>query len=242
MNAILRNSAGERIDFAFHPAVPGGSHEGRIVLIGHGVTGNMDRPWAVALADAIAGIGMDALRFSFSGNGNSEGRFVDSTITKEVADLGSVIDALPSQYTDITYAGHSMGGAVGVLRASIDPRITRLISLAGMVHTRRFVEAEFSEVVPDQGLMWDKPGCILSSAYVADLRSIGSVIDRARAISVPWLLVHGKLDDVIPIEEGREIFALAPGPKQWIELPDSDHVFSELACAEMTRAVTAFLS
>jgi pimeloyl-ACP methyl ester carboxylesterase len=241
VNAPIRNAAGERIDYAFHPA-PSSSASHRIVLIGHGVTGNMDRPWAIALAEAIAHHGWDALRFSFSGNGNSEGRFVDSTITKEVADLGSVIDALPSHYTEVVYAGHSMGGAVGVLRASTDPRITRLVSLAGMVHTQRFVEAEFADVVPDQGLMWDKPGCVLSSAYLADLRSIGSVLDRARAISVPWLLVHGKLDDVIPIDEARQIFALARDPKQFIELPSADHVFSEMACDEMTRAVTGFLS
>ena len=38
--------------------------------------------------------GIPALRFSFSGNGGSEGRFEDSCITKEVEDLGAVIDAL----------------------------------------------------------------------------------------------------------------------------------------------------
>jgi uncharacterized protein len=241
MNATFQNAAGERLEHAFHRA-SSGSQPNRIVLIGHGVTGNMDRPWAVALAEAISRCGIDAIRFSFSGNGNSEGRFVDSTITKETGDLGSVIDALPPHYTDIIYAGHSMGGAVGVLRASVDSRITHLISLAGMVHTGRFVETEFADVTPDAGLMWDKPGCVLSSAYLNDLRTIGSVIDRAPSISVPWLFVHGKQDDVIPIEEGREIFAAAQGPKQMIELPESDHVFSEDACIDMTRAVTGFLS
>jgi pimeloyl-ACP methyl ester carboxylesterase len=241
VNSPIRNSYGERLEYAFHAAST--SRRPRIVLIGHGVTGNMDRPWAVALAAACADSGIDALRFSFSGNGRSQGLFTDSTITKEVGDLGAVIDSLPTgRYLEIVYVGHSMGGAVGVLRAAFDPRITTLVSLAGMVHTGRFVEAEFGEVVPDQGLMWDKPDCVFSSAYQADLRSIGTVLPHAASISVPWLFVHGAQDDVIPLEEGREIFAAATEPKQMIELPDADHVFSEAACGQMTCAVTDFLS
>jgi pimeloyl-ACP methyl ester carboxylesterase len=241
MNTTVRNAAGERLDHAFHPAVLA-SQKHRVVLVGHGVTGNMDRPWAVALAEACAAAGIDAIRFSFSGNGNSEGRFVDSTITKEVADLGSLLDALPSHYTDVIYAGHSMGGAVGVLRAAADPRITHLVSLAGMVHTKRFVEAEFGDVVPDRGVMWDKPECPLSSTYVSDLIAIGSVLDRAPSIRVPWLLVHGTEDDVVPVGESREIFAAAREPKQLVELPGCDHVFSDEGVVAMTRAVVGFLS
>jgi len=241
MNITVRNVFGERLDHAFHPAVLA-SQKHRVVLIGHGVTGNMDRPWAVALAEACAGAGIDAIRFSFSGNGNSEGRFVDSTISKEVGDLGSLIDALPGHYTDIIYAGHSMGGAVGVLRASTDVRITHLISLAGMVHTKRFVEAEFGDVIPDQGVMWEKAECPISSTFVSDLIGIGSVIDRAPLIGVPWLLVHGTEDDVVPVTESREIFAAARDPKQLIELPGIDHVFSDEGATAMTRAVVGFLS
>ncbi len=241
MNTPVHNAAGERLDLAFHPAViPSQKH--RVVLIGHGVTGNMERPWAVALADACADAGIDAIRFSFSGNGDSEGRFVDATITKEVADLGSILDAIPGHYTDVIYAGHSMGGAVGVLRASSDDRITHLISLAGMVHTKRFVEAEFGEVIPDDGVMWEKPECPLSSAFVSDLTTISSVLDRAPLIRVPWLLVHGTEDDVVPIAESREMFAAAREPKQLIEFPGADHVFSDAACLDMTRAVTGFLA
>ncbi|MEQ1842807.1 MAG: alpha/beta hydrolase [Verrucomicrobiales bacterium] len=69
-----------------------------------------------------------------------------------------------------------------------------------------------------------------------------NLLDRASKISVPWLLVHGTEDDVIPIAESREMFARANQPKQLIELPGSDHVFSDGAAADMCRAVTGFLS
>jgi len=112
----LRNSHGERLDATWHP----GSLRD-VVVLAHGLTSTKDRPWLTALAEAIAAAGFAALRFSFAGNGGSEGRFEDATLTKEVEDLGSVIDALTAAgFERISCAGHSMGAAVGVLRAARD--------------------------------------------------------------------------------------------------------------------------
>src|SRR5215204_853402 len=139
----IQNARGERLEFSVHPGRAG---HNTLVVLGHGVTGNKDRPLLVTLAEAIAAQGMTALRVSFSGNGNSEGRFEESCITKEVEDLQAVFDALPGW--SIGYVGHSMGAAVGVLRASNDPRIRFLISLAGMAHMAAFAEREFGSVKP----------------------------------------------------------------------------------------------
>ena len=240
MTGEIRNPQGELLDYAFHAA---GDEVNRILIIGHGVTGNKDRPWSEALANAAAGAGIPALRFSFAGNGDSEGSFADCMISKEVADLGAVLDATAAAgYEDIIFAGHSMGGAVGVLRASSDSRIKRLISLSGMVHTKRFTEEEFGEETPDAGLMWEDEDCPLSSAYVNDLTTIDTVIGKATDIHVPWLLIHGDADDVVPIEESREIFAQANEPKEILELPGVNHVFADAGCEPMTNAVVGWLT
>ena len=236
MNSDIRNAQGEKIDFSFHA---GNSDSKTIVVIGHGVTGNKDRPLVVGLAEALAGEGTDVLRFSFSGNGDSEGDFRKSTISKEVTDLGSVLDAVAAAgYGNIYYAGHSMGGAVGVLRASSDDRIKALISLAGMVYTAKFAEVEFGEETPDSGLMWEDEDCPLSSTYVNDMNAIDSVLPKAGEIRVPWLLVHGTEDDVVPIQESRDIYEAANEPKSLIEIDACGHVFSEDGALEkMTTAV-----
>lgn len=217
----IKNSQGERLDYSFHPGEPNSKN---IVVIGHGVTGNKDRPFLVALAEGLAGAGVPALRVSFSGNGASGGKFVDSTVTKEVADLGAVFAALPGYR--ICYAGHSMGGAVGVLRASKDSRIQFLISLAGMVQTKAFAEREFAGVQPGHGFMWDEPSCPLSQTYRDDMHKIHSVEDFAPQIKVPWLLVHGSEDDVVPIQESYLMFKKANEPKELIEIKGSSHVFA----------------
>jgi len=239
MKSEIRNHLGEKLDYAFHGEATGG---GSLLIIGHGVTGNKDRPWAEGLANAIADSGTPALRFSFSGNGDSEGDFRDSTISKEVQDLTAVIDAATAEgYDDIIFAGHSMGGAVGVISAAQDDRIKRLISLAGMVYTKKFAEVEFGDATPDQGFMWDDEDCPLSQTYVDDMNAIGDVLDRAPQITVPWLLVHGSEDDVVPIQESHDIKPKAGGSTEFVEIPGSNHVFADDAQQPMIDAVLSWL-
>ena len=232
----IKNGHGERLDYAFHEGERGAKN---IVVLGHGVTGNKDRPFIVALAEGLAAVGIPALRFSFSGNGASEGRFIDSTISKEVDDLCVVLDRLKG-YT-ICYVGHSMGGAVGVLRASEDSRIQLLVSLAGMVHTKAFAQREFGDVTPDEGFMWDEPDCPLSQVYMDDLTQINTVVDRAPQITVPWLLVHGDEDDVVPIEDSHDILERVDGQAQLITLEGASHVFSDEYTPVMVEKVVAWL-
>jgi uncharacterized protein len=232
----ILNAQGEHLDYTYHPGAPDSND---LAILGHGVTGNKDRPFVVALAQSLADAGIPSLRFSFAGNGDSAGRFEAATISKEVDDLGSILDAIGQRR--VCYIGHSMGGAVGVLRAATDQRISFLVSLAGMVSTKKFAETEFGEVVPDQGDMWDDSDCPLSSAYMADLRAIDTVVDRASGITAPWLLVHGTDDDVVLIEDSRQICAAAGGETKLVEMPGADHVFSGDDTAPMIATVVPWL-
>ena len=232
MFGTIRNSSGEVLDYTFHAGTEGSRH---IAVLGHGVTGNKDRPFVIALAEGLAATGIHALRFSFAGNGASEGRFADATISKEVEDLGAVLSTLDGY--SVCYVGHSMGGAVGVLRTSRDERIRLLVSLAGMVHTHAFAEREFGEEVPDEGCMWDEPDCPLSQAYMDDMAQIDTVVERGAEIAVPWLLVHGSEDDVVPIDDSHDILARASDNAELVVIDGADHVFSEHAQVMVAKVV-----
>ncbi len=235
----LRNGAGERLDNTFTPGDSANQRAGELVVIGHGVTANKDREWALTLAATLAKAGFDSVRFSFSGNGDSEGDFRESTPSKEAQDLGSVLDACEGR--KVTYVGHSMGAAVGVLCASKDKRIQNLVSLAGMVDTADFAKRKFADVVPGAGNMWDKPECPLSQTFLDDMNAIGSVDELAEEIEAPWLFVHGTKDDVVPIEESEMMLTRTGGSADFIDIHGADHVFSGEAGRVMADRVVDWL-
>lgn len=233
----LRNRDGERLAATFTPGRPDGRE---LFVIGHGLTSDRTRPWSVALSETLQAQGIASLRLAFSGNGDSEGRFEDSNITKEVEDLGAVLDALEGWH--VGYVGHSMGGAVGLLRAVRDERIRALVSLAAIAHTRAFVERMFGHLVPGLDCMLEKEHCPLTQQFLDDMVAIGSVADRAPEVAVPWLLVHGGADDVVHVQDSVDVHAAAPGRSQLVVLDGVDHSFSGPGLAELTRSVAEWLS
>lgn len=228
MATLFKNRHGEILHTVSTKGKSGAHRDSVLVLLGHGVTGNLDRPVVTETAQALNDAGYDTLRLSFSGNGQSEGAFTESTISKEVEDLLSIIDQVSEHYRKLIYIGHSMGAAVGVLAAAQDDRIQALVSLAGMVETRTFAMTEFGQETPDQGLMWDEPDCPLSSAFMEDLcETVVSVLPQAAQLSIPWLLVHGTADDVVLPKDSEAVKALKGDAVTLIRIDHADHSFSE---------------
>ena len=241
--AGIRNAAGERLDVAYRAATGApetGAPPDALVVLAHGVTAHKDRPLLQALAEACQAAGLASLRISFAGNGNSEGQFVESVPSKEVNDLGAVIDAVEQWgVSRIGYAGHSMGGAVGVLRTARDARIRCLVSLAGMVHVHQFFLRHFAHLSPGAPML-DKPECPWSLALLDDAARIGSVVPQAAAIRVPWLLAHGDADELVPYQDSLDAREAAGGRPELVALPGIDHRFTG-AYPELLAAVVPWL-
>jgi fermentation-respiration switch protein FrsA (DUF1100 family) len=49
------------------------------------------------------------------------------------------------------------------------------------------------------------------------------VIDRVPALSLPKLIIHGDLDDIIPLELGRQVFEAAKPPKAFHLITGANH-------------------
>lgn len=241
MKNEIVNRFGERLDYSWREPDGEASGRGAVVILGHGLTGNKDRPMLVDLADALSDEGFASLRFSFAGNGASQGKFAEATISKEVGDLQAVIDAVATEHPGrlLVYVGHSMGAAVGVSVAAKDKRLAALVSLAGMVQTREFVEREFGGLTPGEDCMWDEANCPLSVEFVDNLTQISDLTELARTVTIPWLLVHGDADDVVPIADSRLLEPLSD-QCSILEMEGVDHSFTEHH-GTLCEAVTGWL-
>ena len=234
----LHNASGEALDHQFHPA----EMRNRLVILGHGLTGNKDRPLLVALAEGLSARGWPCLRLSFSGNGQSGGRFVDSCFSKQVNDLKAVLDTVPD-YVAVAYIGHSMGAAVGLLTALDDLRIRALVSLAGMMRPADFAAREFAGVTPDEGFIWEDEAFPLSSTLVDEMNRLGTLLPQASGLFQPWLLIHGTDDDVVPVSDSREACAATAGRDcELIEIPGAGHVFGDDSYPQIVTAIDGWLS
>jgi alpha/beta superfamily hydrolase len=240
---IITNRFKEKIDYTFEPGIAETKINDWIIILGHGVTGNKERPLITDTARALNAAGYDTLRFSFAGNGDSEGDFRAATISTELGDLASVLDAVTQHYDRICYIGHSMGGAVGVIQASLDSRISCLVSLAGMINTRTFAETEFGAETPDAGLMWDEETCPLSSDFMKDLcETIQSVLPQAEAVKIPWLLLHGTADDVVSPDDTKQVQSLKGDAVTVVLVDGAGHSFGEPGhLRQVTDSVVSWL-
>ena len=73
------------------------------------------------------------------------------------------------------------------------------------------------------------------------MNKIDSVLSKTEKIEVPWLLVHGDKDDVVPIQESREIYAAAYDPKRLATIQGADHVFSDDSLQKMIDIVVPWV-
>ena len=97
--------------------MPQGPHLATAVLA-HCFTCSKDSHAARRIAARLAAAGIAVLRFDFTGLGQSEGRFAETSFTSNVDDLVLAAEALEARgMTPGLLIGHSLGGAA-VLRAA----------------------------------------------------------------------------------------------------------------------------
>ncbi|XP_078430091.1 putative uncharacterized protein YDL057W isoform X2 [Wolffia australiana] len=215
-------------------------HETRskeLIIFCHGFRSSKDSRTLLKIAEAFEEQGTAIFRFDFSGNGESEGSFQYGNYWKEVEDLRAVVLHFSRQGWRInSIIGHSKGGNVVLLYASIFNDIPNIINISGRFSLQKGIQERlgenymerierdgFIDVRNETGdLLYRVTEESLKDRLSIDMRSSCSLISRNCKV----LTVHGSKDETVPVEDATEFANLIPDHELCI-LDGADHRYSE---------------
>ena len=223
------NHRGEKLSSTIH--LPDGPSR-RGVVLGHCFTCSRHTTILRSICHALAASGFLVLRFDFSGNGQSEGDFTESTYSKQIQEMKRAAGYLVERGVSwLGLAGHSMGAMVALLAAAEIAAVRALCALAA--RSRVMGAAEI--LSPEQLQQLQEMGRIsfVSRGRALEL-SREMFTDAARhdlgravaSLSQPLLLVHGDRDEITPVEEAYDIQRYRPEGTRLAVMPGADHMFS----------------
>jgi|CXWL01.1.fsa_nt_gi alpha/beta superfamily hydrolase len=197
----------------------------RLVVFAHGFTGHKIESGRlfVTAARALAGRGMDALRFDFMGSGDSSGPFTALSPQTEIADLHAVLDwSRRRGYARIGVLGLSLGGAVAI--CTVAQR--RAADVAALCTWSSVPSFAFWRREPDPVLL-DPQNCHCVGRHFFHDRPAVDVPAAYTSLHCPRLQIQGD-SDLPGFRAGfAEYFRIAPPPKRHVVIPGADHVFTQ---------------
>lgn len=225
----FENHRGERLAGTLHQ--PEGPPVGAVVA-GHCFTCSRHTGIIRRICDELSETGLTVLRFDFSGNGQSEGRFEQSTWSKQILEMEAAVDLMKDQGAGwIGLAGHSLGAAIALLTARRNDSIGAVCRLAGRIRPSRptyFLTSTQREILAARGQVeFTSRGRQLSirQAFFDDAEA-HDLTEATRSLTIPMLVVHGDQDDIIPVSEAYLARQANPQHVQLAIVEGGDHMFS----------------
>ena len=210
-------------------------------VFAHCFTCSKDFKAAHHTSRALAGRGIAVLRFDFSGLGQSEGEFAETSFSSNIDDLARAAEHLRYEHqAPRLLVGHSLGGAAALAAAADLPEVAAVATIAAPFdprHVERHLEdaAGAGEHVEIQvaGRSFRLKRGFFEDLKRHDMARKISDLDRA------LLVCHSPLDRVVHPQEAERIFQTARHPKSFLALEGADHLLSRRADAEYAGRVIA---
>lgn len=199
------------------------------VIASHGLLSSKDSEKYIGLGNRLSHEGIAMLRFDFRGIGESEGRMEDDTISRRIVDLGSAIDFIRTRQdlgTQIGLLGSSLGGYVSLIRAFMDKEVRTVVIWATPFHLDDLKSNKGTEghPVPEEAFFKDLP----KHRFLPLLSKVSSC-----------MVIHGEKDELVPVDQAREIFQGLGEPKEIHIIEGADHRLTHPAHRALAMELSA---
>jgi uncharacterized OsmC-like protein/alpha/beta superfamily hydrolase len=198
-------------------------------LFAHCFTCSKDLKPVVNISRALTQQRIAVLRFDFTGLGESEGDFADTSFTSNIEDLVAAAAFMEKELrAPALLVGHSLGGAA-VLQAASRLDSVRAVATIGAPFDPAHVKNLFPESleeIEERGaaeVVLAGRSFTVSRQFVDDLD--GHRMERAIAgLRRPLIVFHSPVDEVVGIDNAALIYRAARHPKSFVSLDDADHL------------------
>ena len=224
---------------------PEGKDRCPLVILIHGLTGNMEERHILAAAETMKECGFAVLRVEMYGHGQSDGAFEDHDLFKWLNNTMTVTDwALAQDWvTDLYLCGHSQGGLDVILAAGMRPDAYKaVIPLApGIVIT------DMARKGSHRGMVFE-PGHVPEYVYFGSHRIKGNYVRAAGLLDTeyaiaqykgPVLLVHGDADKTVDMK--YSVWAAERYQNATLKIIHGDSHCFDYHLEEMCEAIREFL-
>lgn len=200
-------------------------------LFAHCFTCSKNLKAATNIARAMTNAGVAVLRFDFTGLGQSEGAFEDTSFSSNLTDLLSAVTWLKEHHRapEILF-GHSLGGTAVLQVATQVPSAVAVATIgspADPAHVAHMLDGA-DDALRENGVAQVQLGgrpFLIRQQFVDDLarHDLPTAIASLRKAI---LVMHAPLDDVVDIDNASALFIAAKHPKSFVSLDKADHLLS----------------
>jgi len=179
------------------------------------------------LAKNLSEAGFMIYRFDFSGCGESQGDYSETSLTKLKDDLSKILSFVQSQPkvddSRIGILGQSLGTATTI---TLEPNVKCLILMGSVAHPKETLIEIFGDSYNPNGISTR----LRSSGRVTKIKpqfwkdfENHNLLESITKIHCPILFIHGGKDNKVPVSEMEAYFQKANEPKEKIIIQGADH-------------------
>ncbi|MEE9384150.1 MAG: bifunctional alpha/beta hydrolase/OsmC family protein [Nannocystaceae bacterium] len=213
-------------------------------LFAHCFTCGKNIKAAARVAAGLAREGVAVLRFDFTGLGSSAGEFADTTFSSNVDDLVAAAEFLRREHTaPALLIGHSLGGTAVLRAAAKIPSAAAIATIgapADPMHVRRLL-ADAEPEIAARGLatvILAGRKFTIKQAFLDDLEA-HDMSETLAGLHRPLVVMHAPLDELVAIDNARQLYEAAKHPKSFVSLDGADHLLTRDRDAKFVAGVLA---
>ena len=203
-----------------------------LVLLVHCFTCSKDLKALGWISRALVERGMAVFRFDFTGLGESEGEFEETSFSTTVDDLVAAGDWLTEHHdAPQLLVGHSLGGAAAIHAALKMPSVRAVATInapSEPTHVLKLLDSAVAEIEKrgEAGVTLGGRKFSIKKQFLDDLEEV-RMQDAVRELRAALLIFHAPADETVGIDNAAKLYTAARHPKSFVSLDGADHLLTD---------------